>query len=103
MKVGVIATPRPLHPWEEDLVSITQEAGQARGPVWTSTEDLAPYWDSIPVQPVAIHYTDYATPALKRRQVDRYLVQTTVINRMSKKATHISPLKKKIQCPHIPL
>jgi hypothetical protein len=37
----VNATPRPPYCGERDLVLNAQEAGWARGPVWTGTEDLA--------------------------------------------------------------
>ena len=59
---GVSVTPRPLFTPGKDPVPIVQEAGWAPGPVWTGAENLAP--TGIPswtVQPVASHYTDWAT------------------------------------------
>jgi hypothetical protein len=52
----------------KDPVPIVQEAGWARGPVWTSAENLAPPgFDPRTVQPVASRYTDYAIPDPKMR------------------------------------
>jgi len=56
----VITMPRPLYPWERDMVPNVQEAGQAPGPVWTGVENLSlPGLDPHTVLPVASHYTDY--------------------------------------------
>jgi hypothetical protein len=44
-------------------VLIVQEGGWAPGPVWTGAENLAPHLDSVPGQPVASRYTDWAIAA----------------------------------------
>jgi hypothetical protein len=56
----VSATPRPLNPWERDLVPTIQEAGWAPWQVWTGAENLTStsIW-CLPVQPIVSHYTNY--------------------------------------------
>jgi len=77
-KWGVSVTPRPLFIPGKDPVPIAQEAGWAPGPVWIGAENLAPPgFDPRTVQPVASHYTDWATrPTKGNRIVDilRYTV-----------------------------
>jgi len=65
---GVSVTPWPLFTPGKDPVPIVQEAGWAPGPVWTGAENLAspPGFGPRTVQPVASHYTDWATrPTLR--------------------------------------
>ena len=50
--------PAALYPGK-DPVPLVQEAGWARGPVWTGAENLAPpAFDPRTVQSVASRYTD---------------------------------------------
>jgi len=46
-------------------VPFAQQAGWAPGPVWTGAENLTPprHFDPRTVHPVAIRYTDWATPS----------------------------------------
>jgi hypothetical protein len=54
--------PWPLFTPGKHPVPIVQEAGWAPGPVWTGAENLAPPgFDPRIVQPIASHYTDWAT------------------------------------------
>jgi len=54
--------PRPHLTPVKDPVPIVQEAGWARGPVWTGAENLAPPgFDPRTIQPVGSRYTDYVT------------------------------------------
>jgi len=57
---GVSVTLRSLFTPGKDSVPIVQEVGWAPGPVWTSAKNLAPTGIRC-VQPVASHYTDWAT------------------------------------------
>ena len=58
--------PRPLFTPGKDPVPIVQEVGWAPGPDWTGAENLAPTGiQSLTVQPVASHYTQYATRPTK--------------------------------------
>jgi hypothetical protein len=78
----------PLFTPGKDPVPILQEAGWAPGPVWTGAENLAPPPELDPriIQPVASHYTDYATrPSLhsiviakikERDKINEYLQPT---------------------------
>jgi hypothetical protein len=59
---GVSVTPRPFFTPGKDPVAIAQEVGWAPGPVWTGAENSPPLgFDSRTTQPVASHYTDWAT------------------------------------------
>jgi hypothetical protein len=59
---GFSVTPWPLFTPGNDPVTVIQEAGWAPGPVWTRAENLAHTgFDPRTVQPVASHYTDWAT------------------------------------------
>ena len=60
---GVSVTPWPLFTPAKDPVPIIQKAEWAPGQVWTGAENLAPQpgFDPGTVQPVASHYTDWAT------------------------------------------
>jgi len=60
---GVSVMRQPLFTPGKDPVTIVQEAGWARRPVWTGAENLAPppRFDPQTVQPVASRYTDWAT------------------------------------------
>jgi hypothetical protein len=57
--------PGPLFAPGKEPVPIVQEDGWAPGPVWAGAENLAlsppPGFDPRTIQPVASHYTDYAT------------------------------------------
>jgi len=59
----VSVTPRPHFTPRKDPVPIVQEAGWAPGPVWTGAEKSRPPPGFSPrsLQPVASHYTDWAT------------------------------------------
>jgi hypothetical protein len=59
---GSASCPSHSLPLGKDPAPIVQEAGWAPGPVWTGAENLTPTGiDTRTVQPVASHYTDYAT------------------------------------------
>jgi len=59
---GSASCPSHSLPLGKDPTPIVQEAGWAPGPVWTGAENLTPNGiDPWTVQPVASHYTDYAT------------------------------------------
>ena len=47
MGLGFNAITRRFTPMK-DPAPIVQQAGWERLPVWTGTENLVPYWDSIP-------------------------------------------------------
>ena len=68
---GVSVTPQSLFTPGKDPVPIVQEAGWARGPVWTGAENFAPPlgFDPWTVQPIASSYTDWAVPAHGRSNV----------------------------------
>ena len=53
---GISVTPPPLFTPRKDPVPIVQEAGWARGRVWTGAENLTPHRDSIrePSSPYAV-------------------------------------------------
>ena len=55
--------PAALYPWERPGSHCTGGAGWAPVLVWTGAENLAPppEFDPRTFQPVARHYTDYAT------------------------------------------
>ena len=58
----VSVTPRPLFTPGKEPVPIVQEVEWAPGPGWTGAENLTPTGIRSPdLQPVASHYTDYAT------------------------------------------
>jgi len=58
----VSVKPRPIFTPRKDLVSIVQEGGWAPGLVLTDAENLAPpELDPQTVQPIASHYTNWAT------------------------------------------
>jgi hypothetical protein len=67
---GISVTPRPLFTPEKDPVSIIQEAGWAPEPDWTGEENLAPPpgFDPRTVQPVASHYTNWATRSTQSKE-----------------------------------
>jgi hypothetical protein len=48
---GVSVTPRPLFTPGKNPVPIVQEAGWARGPVWTGAENFASTWTRSPERP----------------------------------------------------
>ena len=58
---GFRVTPWPLSTPGKDPVAIVQEAGRAPGPVWKAENLAPPGFDSRTVQPIASHYTDWAT------------------------------------------
>ena len=65
---GVSVTHHPIFTPRKDLVPIVQEVGWASGPIWTGAEILSPPgFDSRSVQPVASHYTDYATRQMRNK------------------------------------
>ena len=69
----VSVMPRPFLAPGKDPVPILQEAGWAPGPVWTGVENLAPPgFDPWTVQPVASHYTDYASRPTRTAGRRRY-------------------------------
>ena len=61
----------------KDPIPIIQEAGWAPGLVWTGAENLAPPgFDPRTVQPVASHYTDWATrPTFRIRIAIKYNIK----------------------------
>ena len=66
----VNSTPRPLYPQEGDPVPTVQEAGWARGPVWTGAENSpAPKFDPQTVQHIASRCTIYAIPVHEHESI----------------------------------
>ena len=64
----VNAAPRPLYPWERDLVLIVQEAGWDPGTIWTGAENLAPTGIRSPDRPVrseSLYRLSYLGPRIK--------------------------------------
>jgi hypothetical protein len=67
----VSTTSRPLYSPERDPVPIVKESGWAPGPIWMCAENLAPTGiRSRAVHPVAIRYTEYASPAHKHSETE---------------------------------
>ena len=98
------AKPRSLYRCETDPVPIVQETGWAPGPVWTGAKiSPTPGFDPQTVQPVAIRYSDYATPAHRfhsTRHSDRQLLSSGRINMDSVKANMLGEKPARLpRCP----
>jgi len=82
---GSASHPGRSLPPRKDLVLIVQEAGWAPGLVWVGADNPSPHRDPRTIQPIASHYTDYAT-----RPTVCFIVLKELSNRVTKSDRHSS-------------
>jgi len=72
--------PQLLYPWKRDPVpSIIEDTGWAPGPVDLTPPAPPPRCDHLTIQPIDSRYTNYTTPAHKKKYLIKFIQNQSAI------------------------